>query len=222
MLAVRSIKRYSFAKRKGIDMFRSFRLKRNLAKLGNDDWQVRKSAAVALGELADTETVDRLVYALEDSCCDVRTAVADALAKLGDARAVSSLIGILCDENDVVRSTVAKALSKLGEEQWDEMVKGGPADFERLAGCHDIRSAEPFIKAFNRGSPSAAAGLLKVGGPAWEVIISAFGRADNVWKRNGWAKVFRELWKVVDLRNTAMMPDDKRLSAVLTQIQAAL
>lgn len=203
-------------------MFRSFKLKRSLALLGNDDWQVRKSAAAALGDLGDTKAVELLIDALGDKCSDVLTAAADALAKLSDARAVNPLIMILCDESPDVRSAAATALNKLGEQQWGTMVKGDPDDFERLAACYDIRSAEPFIKAFNSGSPLAAAGLVKVGGPAWEFVINAFASADNVWKRRGWAAVFRELWKVSDIRNRETMLDEKRLKDLLTQIQAGL
>ncbi|MBL7134198.1 MAG: HEAT repeat domain-containing protein, partial [Phycisphaerae bacterium] len=71
--------------------------------LSDDDSDVRKAAAKALGRLSDKRAVKPLVKALSDDEYYVRGAAAKALGQLGDKRAVVPLIEALADDNSRVR-----------------------------------------------------------------------------------------------------------------------
>jgi hypothetical protein len=94
-----------------------------LRSLRDSDWQVRRQAALALGEIGDRRAVEPLGRALQDECTAVREAAAQALGALGDARAVSELVRILHkDESDKIvlfhdRRDAAQALANLGIPQ---------------------------------------------------------------------------------------------------------
>ncbi|MGB9872500.1 MAG: HEAT repeat domain-containing protein, partial [Anaerolineae bacterium] len=47
------------------------------------DWEIRRDAARALGELKDARAVEPLIAALKDKDSDVREAAAEALDRLG-------------------------------------------------------------------------------------------------------------------------------------------
>lgn len=57
------------------------------------DDEVRKQAAIALGELGDVSSVEPLINALDDPTYWVVKYVAQALGKIGDARAINPLLG---------------------------------------------------------------------------------------------------------------------------------
>jgi HEAT repeat protein len=78
--------------------------------LKDEDENVRKAAAEALGELGDRRAVPALIQALKDEDGSVRGAAAWALGKLGDRRAVPALRQAVKDYN----YAAAKALRKLG------------------------------------------------------------------------------------------------------------
>lgn len=69
--------------------------KRDINKLKNalkyKDAPVRKSAAMALGEISDARAVDPLSAALKDKYSVVRGAAVSALGEIGDPRAVKLL-----------------------------------------------------------------------------------------------------------------------------------
>jgi HEAT repeat protein len=54
--------------------------------LNDEDWEVRKNAAWALGEIEDPSAIDALRAAAKDSNNQVRRAVDYALGELGDKR----------------------------------------------------------------------------------------------------------------------------------------
>jgi HEAT repeat protein len=59
--------------------------------LGDMDSSVRGSAAAALGDLDDRESIDRLLLLLDDTQQDPRVEAAIALSKLGDPRGLETL-----------------------------------------------------------------------------------------------------------------------------------
>lgn len=110
--------------------------------LKNDDWQMRTTAAMILGEIGDTRAVGPLIAALKDGTdialkkiltksgatsaavpwvigvlkdvdTHARRAAADLLGELGDSRAVEPLTILLKDEESQVRQSAAKALGKI-------------------------------------------------------------------------------------------------------------
>jgi HEAT repeat protein len=84
--------------------------------LGDDrDFQRRRDAAAALGELADKRALDALTAALKDADEFVRQHSARALGRLGDAAAVEAVGEALKDGSAGVREAAAKALGEIGE-----------------------------------------------------------------------------------------------------------
>lgn len=88
-----------------------------VAALGDRSEQVRQDAAMALGEIGDTDAVEPLVAALGDSSAGVRESAARALGWIGDAQATEPLIAALGDKDWRVRKAAARALETTGDER---------------------------------------------------------------------------------------------------------
>jgi HEAT repeat protein len=91
------------------------------AYLENDDWQIRKQAAILLGNLKinDASAVNSLITALKDKRSDVRIESVQALEKIKDPLSIDPLINLLPDESLRVRNAVRKALNKI-DRSWKE------------------------------------------------------------------------------------------------------
>ena len=91
----------------------------------NTDYEVRKSAAKALGEIGDARAVEPLISALlRDSNEIVRGAAATALGEIGDARAVKPLTTASETDSDLfVQSLAVRALKEL-EQNANKKKKG--------------------------------------------------------------------------------------------------
>ena len=81
--------------------------------LKDKDWNVRRAAVVALGEIKDNQTVEPLIGALNDSNSEVRKTASYELGEIKDIRAVEPLIAALKDENEYNRRIAADALGKI-------------------------------------------------------------------------------------------------------------
>ncbi len=80
------------------------------------NYNVRRSAADALGEIGSDAAVTALINTLEHSNSDVRRNAADALGKIGSDAAVPALINALEHSNSDVRRNAADALGKIGSD----------------------------------------------------------------------------------------------------------
>ena len=104
------------------------------ALLNNSRSGVKRSVAVALGEIADVESVDSLITALRtDTDYEVRACSAEALGKMSErwlidllGNAVQALIDALRSEDLNVRQKAAHALGEL------EAIQAVPALIESL------------------------------------------------------------------------------------------
>jgi HEAT repeat protein len=89
-----------------------------LPRLENSDWQVRRAAALELGELAsaDRDVVAALIVALDDVDSRVRRASATALGRIGPraSGATRALTGRLDDRDPEVALAAARALGLIG------------------------------------------------------------------------------------------------------------
>ncbi|HTB81679.1 MAG TPA: HEAT repeat domain-containing protein [Opitutaceae bacterium] len=86
-----------------------------LNSLKDEDGDVRKGAAEALGQLNDKRAVEPLIACLQDDFGSVKQNAATALGLLGDKRAVDPLINLFKSESEDVRLAAAEALGLLGD-----------------------------------------------------------------------------------------------------------
>ncbi|MBI4501915.1 MAG: HEAT repeat domain-containing protein [Gemmatimonadetes bacterium] len=98
-----------------------------MAALKDEDVEVRRAAARALGNRRDPRAVPALMAALGDSDAEVRAKVVEALAGLRDARATDGLVRALKDENAEVRAHAAEALGELPDTR-----RGYSAEAQRV------------------------------------------------------------------------------------------
>lgn len=76
-------------------------------RLTNEDWEVRRQAAVSLGEAKVAAALDTLIEVLKtDENSKVRDAAARALGYLGDARATPALLSLVENSNEVLQLRV--------------------------------------------------------------------------------------------------------------------
>ncbi len=83
--------------------------------LKDDDWELRRQAAMTLGELADPVAIEPLCAALEDLDWEVRCEAAEALRRVADGRALLPLTQGARDEHWRVRHRCVEALALLIE-----------------------------------------------------------------------------------------------------------
>lgn len=88
-----------------------------IARLDDENAEVRTAAARSLGHLKDSRAVPGLIGALKDRDEKVRAAAAEALGELEDARAVAPLADVLNDQSTEVRRDALDALSHFEDQQ---------------------------------------------------------------------------------------------------------
>lgn len=81
--------------------------------LKDEDKDVRKNAACALGEIKDPRAIEPLIAALKDKDDNLRRRVPIALGKIKDSRAIEPLIVALKDKDNGVREIAAEALKEI-------------------------------------------------------------------------------------------------------------
>jgi hypothetical protein len=128
----------------------------NIRRLLSNDWEVRRDATQALGQIGDVRAVEPLIAALKDRDWDVRRAAAQALGLIGDVRGVEPLIVTLKDRFDGVRKAAAQALGKIGDVRAvmpliaalkDQSWQVSEAAAQILGQIRDTRAVEPLIAA---------------------------------------------------------------------------
>ena len=82
-----------------------------IARLQDENADVRRAAARSLGQLQDPRAVPGLIAVLKDSDPKVRASAAEALGELEDPRALPALSDLLNDASTDVRRSVLDALS---------------------------------------------------------------------------------------------------------------
>lgn len=127
-----------------------------------ENWEVTRSAALALGQLGDIKAVEPLIKALreKDARYDV-IEVITALGQLRDPHAVEPLITAFNDKNSPVRVAIVEALERIaGHSTVDQLItalqntqdpiRSGAA--WTLGRFYDLRVVEPLIAALKDGS----------------------------------------------------------------------
>ncbi|GAB7055873.1 conserved virulence factor C family protein [Paenibacillus sp. YK5] len=88
-----------------------------LKALEDEQANVRRLAAVYLGDLKDPKVLPYLYRALRDVSSSVRRTAGDTLSDLGDPAAQEAMIEALQDPNKLVRWRAARFLYEVGDEQ---------------------------------------------------------------------------------------------------------
>jgi HEAT repeat protein len=86
-----------------------------IARLQDENAEVRIAAAHSLGKLEDSRAVPGLIGALKDAEPKVRSAAAEALSQFKDPRAISALSALLSDPSTEVKQNALEALSNYEE-----------------------------------------------------------------------------------------------------------
>ena len=89
------------------------KINRLIRDLRDEDSEIRRNAANALGEIGDPRAVGSLIAVLRDEDRWVRRNAARALGEIGDPGAVESLIVTLGDEDRWVRWGAVRALGEI-------------------------------------------------------------------------------------------------------------
>jgi HEAT repeat protein len=104
-----------------------------MAALRDANPDVQRNAALALGELADPQSVDALLEALADPRHPARAAVTKALGQIKDPRSVEALIWALKDDDVTVRRRAATALGQIGDvKAIGPLVEAIERDFDHI------------------------------------------------------------------------------------------
>jgi len=85
--------------------------------LSDNTWQIRREAAISLGNISSPEGVNSLINSLQDMNEYVRGEAAIALGKIGNKMALMPLMRSLKDEYSSVRKNSARALGNLGDKE---------------------------------------------------------------------------------------------------------
>lgn len=89
-----------------------------MQSLSDENPQVRRLSAAALGATGNIEAVKPLCHSLlHDSSVAVRRTAGDALSDIGDSSAQPSMIESLKDQNKLVRWRAARFLNDLGTKE---------------------------------------------------------------------------------------------------------
>jgi HEAT repeat protein len=137
--------------------------------LSDKDWQVRREAAWALGEIGDPKAVPFLIRSLRDKDKYVRRAAAWALGKIGDPQVVPALIDVLKDEDWQVREAAVSALGEIG-------------DPKAVPFLIQVLKSEPFKNGGLFVSWAAANAIGKIGDPqSIQPLIDAL-KFDENWE----------------------------------------
>lgn len=153
--------------------------------LNNKDSELRRRAALALGEIGDTRAIDALLLALNDEASNVREYAFKAIGSIGDEKTVEPLIGFLYSDDRKTQNLAAEALVTTGELSIEPLVKllneGDDGVINILINIGDARAIKPLIDFLDKyGDKGIAEIYLNCGNS--ELEKAAFEWAD----RNGY------------------------------------
>lgn len=143
--------------------------------LASPDTELRRRAALVLGELRDQRAVEPLIARLQDADSDVRWQAAESLGILGDPRAVQPLLQTLGDPEQAVRSEVVDALELIAAPESippliQTLLGDGPgpvraAAAEALKRLKNPEAVPPLIQALKDGEAEVCRAAAEALGP---------------------------------------------------------
>lgn len=126
--------------------------------LNDKNWEIRKYAVWAIGEIKENVNIEKLIPLIKDKNEFVRKEVAETFGKLKNPFTVSGLIELLSDSNWMVRSSSIKALGEIGDKRafepvlnllYDKQVEVKIEVIRTLALFKDKRATIPLISNLN-------------------------------------------------------------------------
>ncbi|MCX6905716.1 MAG: HEAT repeat domain-containing protein [Verrucomicrobia bacterium] len=126
------------------------------AELRSSDFNERRSAVEALGQMGDERVIAPLTGALQDEDNTVRRAAVEALGQTRDSRAIEAVTAALFDNHHLVRAAAAEAVGALKNPRTLDALLAGlqDPDWEVRAAVavasgkiRDRRATEPLIAA---------------------------------------------------------------------------
>lgn len=144
-----------------------------IARLKDEDAEVRRAAARSLGRLEDPRAVPGLIESMQDANKEVRAAAADALSGFEDARAIPGLLVLLSDSYAEARSSALQSLSS-----FESGVPAAPIEKLLSDSSPDIRHEAVHLLHHLAARSSAPAIARLIHDPSPEVrtaVISALG-----------------------------------------------
>ena len=162
--------------------------------LADQDPDMRRTAAEALGKIGRDSSMTALIAALQDGEARVRAAAALALGRIGQAESAPALVRSLADPAEMVRVAAAMALGELESSEFSEALileKFRPLDnTERLAagrallGLGAVSFSQEVVGALRDPSPRirqvAAAVLGESGDPKAIPLLVTLLQSDRV------------------------------------------
>jgi HEAT repeat protein len=192
--------------------------------LGDEDHNVRRDAAVVLGELGDPRAVEPLIAALRNKDWEMLQVAVEALVKIGRPT-VGPLIAALGDEDSYVRQAAAVALGAIGDPRAVEPLSAALRDgnsyvrraaaeaLGRLGGPHAVG---PLIAALRdedeRIREAAAEALGRLGDPrAVGPLIAALRDEDSYVRREATEALVKIDGPAVEPLIAALRDEDERI-----------
>jgi len=126
--------------------------------LNDEDSDVRRSAAYALGKIRNEAAVEALLQALNDEDSDVRRSTAYALGKIRNEAAVEALLQALNDEDSNVRRSAAYALGEIASSKFLPRLSELILTTENAALLNTIAAIQERCKYYNHSNCSITAG----------------------------------------------------------------
>ena len=155
-----------------------------IARLDDENADVRRAAAHSLGNLKDPRAVPGLIGALKDPEAKVRASAADALGEFEDPRSIAALAGLLNDPSTEVKRSALDALSHFETNRPSaaiiRMLDDPDAEIRQKAaqlagGSHDRSAIGPLAKLVGDASAdvrqSAIQAIGELGDPAAAIAI---------------------------------------------------
>ncbi|MDI7274909.1 MAG: HEAT repeat domain-containing protein, partial [Anaerolineae bacterium] len=175
--------------------------------LKSPNWEVRRNAATALGEIGDRQAVEALIASLQDPEGAVRHHAVVALGKLGDRRALPALRTMLfavrlANKLDSSVETIIEALGSIGDRSVvQDLVPCLDDGYDRnvratlkALGSIAAPSAIPPLLRYARTAPGSMRGPLadafaRIGAPAVEPLVASLAEKEGGWAASALAQI---------------------------------
>lgn len=210
----------SFWVRRTLCGFKNESHKKILDLLNDQSDEIRRQAAICLGQFAYEEDSNAIIELMKDESWPVRIAAAEALGQLGDTNAVPILAESLEDEDEDLAMTAMISLGKIGDERAIPGIistlqhESWSLKFQAIRILGEMRVSRAFIdliKLLDEDTldlkPHIIRSLAKIPHPkCYEELRKRFTKEHDLETRLAYLEAFAEIG------NNAVVPEIIRLS----------